>query len=371
MLMATDPGDLVLDPTCGSGTTAYVAEQWGRRWITCDTSRVPLALARQRLLTATFPYYELKDPNRGPAGGFVYKRRQNRKGEEVGGRVPHITLKSIANDEEPKMDVLVDRPEVLKGTTRVTGPFTVEATIPAASEVADAGESGTRDPPSPGYTTGNPEAHIERMLEVLRRSETLHLLGNEAPQLTNIRRLADAEHLHAAASEPSEDGRRVAVVFGPEDGAISSDVVFEAAREAYFLKYDQLFFFGFAIQAKARELIGDKSKLRIPCTYVAVTPDVVMSDLLKTTRASEIFSVTGLPASRCAGPRRLPSTDRPSTRWSCGGWTSSTRRTWRPRPSRAATFRPGCWTRSTTTSASTRLRYFFPGPPPGTISRNP
>ncbi|MGH3525305.1 MAG: DNA methyltransferase, partial [Mycobacterium sp.] len=55
--MCTDPGDLVLDPTCGSGTTAYVAEQWGRRWITIDTSRVPLALARQRLLTATFPYY--------------------------------------------------------------------------------------------------------------------------------------------------------------------------------------------------------------------------------------------------------------------------------------------------------------------------
>jgi adenine-specific DNA-methyltransferase len=75
LLMTTDPGDLVLDPTCGSGTTAYVAEQWGRRWITIDTSRVPLALARQRLLTATFPYYELKDEARGPAGGFVYKRK--------------------------------------------------------------------------------------------------------------------------------------------------------------------------------------------------------------------------------------------------------------------------------------------------------
>ncbi len=73
--MTTDPGDLVLDPTCGSGTTAYVAEQWGRRWITIDTSRVPLALARQRLLTATFDYYELKEPARGPAGGFVYKRK--------------------------------------------------------------------------------------------------------------------------------------------------------------------------------------------------------------------------------------------------------------------------------------------------------
>ena len=108
--MTTDPGDLVLDPTCGSGTTAYVAEQWGRRWITADVSRVPLALARQRLLTATFPYFELKEEARGPAGGFVYRRKQNSKGEEVGGIVPHITLKSIANAEPPDEEVLVDRP---------------------------------------------------------------------------------------------------------------------------------------------------------------------------------------------------------------------------------------------------------------------
>ena len=73
ILMTTDPGDLVLDPTCGSGTTAYCAEQWGRRWITVDTSRVPLALARQRLLTATYSWYELKDESRGPRQGFVYR----------------------------------------------------------------------------------------------------------------------------------------------------------------------------------------------------------------------------------------------------------------------------------------------------------
>src|SRR6059036_3022361 len=123
-------GDLVLDPPCGSGTTAYVAEQWGRRWITIDTSRVPLALARQRLLTATFPYFELKEEERGPAGGFVYKRKQNSKGEEIGGIVPHITLKSIANNEPPAEEVLVDRPEVQTGIVRVTGPFAFEATIP-------------------------------------------------------------------------------------------------------------------------------------------------------------------------------------------------------------------------------------------------
>jgi adenine-specific DNA-methyltransferase len=86
LLMTTDPGDLVLDPTCGSGTTAFVAEQWGRRWITIDTSRVAIALARQRLLTAKYDYYELRYPDAGPHSGFHYKT------------VPHITLKSIAQN---------------------------------------------------------------------------------------------------------------------------------------------------------------------------------------------------------------------------------------------------------------------------------
>ena len=86
LLMTTDPGDLVLDPTCGGGTTAYVAESWGRRWITIDTSRVSIALARQRLLTASFEYYKLKDKANGVAGGFINKT------------VPHIMLKSIAQN---------------------------------------------------------------------------------------------------------------------------------------------------------------------------------------------------------------------------------------------------------------------------------
>ena len=283
--MTTDPGDLVLDPTCGSGTTAYVAEQWGRRWITIDTSRVPLALARQRLLTATFPYYELKDPGRGPAGGFVYQRKQNRKGEEVGGLVPHITLKSIANDEQPAMEVLVDRPEEMSKVTRVTGPFAVEATV---APVQPLGQGADGE-----HTSGDAATHIERMIEVLRQSKTLQLPGNRQLTLAGIRRTADAEYLHA---EAKEGDKRIAIMFGPQDGAISSIAVYEAAREAHYLKYDRLYFFGFAIQAKAREMIEDESgKLRIPATYVAVTPDVAMSDLLKTTRGSEIFSITGLP----------------------------------------------------------------------------
>ena len=115
VLMATDPGDLVFDPTCGGGTTAYVAEQWGRRWITCDTSRVALTLARQRLMTARFDYYKLQDDKAGIRDGFVCKT------------VPHITLKSIANNLSPDTETLHDQPEVDKTRARVMGPFTVEA----------------------------------------------------------------------------------------------------------------------------------------------------------------------------------------------------------------------------------------------------
>ena len=117
ILMATDPGDLVLDPTCGSGTTVYVAEQWGRRWITIDTSRVALTLARARIMGARYPYYLLSDSREGqleeaevsntaPSSqsvhgdirqGFVYER------------VPHITLKSIANNNE--IDVIFEKRE--------------------------------------------------------------------------------------------------------------------------------------------------------------------------------------------------------------------------------------------------------------------
>ncbi|MBF0258633.1 MAG: site-specific DNA-methyltransferase [Desulfamplus sp.] len=115
ILMTTDPGDLVLDPTCGSGTTAYVAEQWGRRWITIDTSRVALALSRARIMGARYPYYILADSHEGqekessitqtaPSGKPVY---HNIRQGFVYERVPHITLKSIANNTE--IDVIWDK----------------------------------------------------------------------------------------------------------------------------------------------------------------------------------------------------------------------------------------------------------------------
>ncbi len=294
LLMTTDPGDLVLDPTCGSGTTAYVAEQWGRRWITADASRVPLALARQRLLTATFPWYELKDQHRGPAGGFIYERKQNKKGEEVGGIVPHVTLKSIANNEPPAEEVLVDRPEVESGITRVTGPFCVEATIPIP---VDWEGDGVED-----SGAGSTEAYgsfVDRMLEVLRKSPMLRLEGNRTVTLKNIRPPARTLSLSAESLVSNGQDKPVAFVFGPENGAVSEKLVYEAAREAHAKNYTHLYVVGFAIQPNARTLVEKCSDVMgVPATYVQATPDLMMGDLLKNMRSSQIFSVCGQPEIR-------------------------------------------------------------------------
>lgn len=316
LLMTSDPGDLVLDPTCGSGTTAVVAERWGRRWITIDTSRVPLALARQRLLTATFPYYTLKDRERGPAGGFVYQRKQNKRGDEIGGIVPHLKLGAIANDDPPAEEVLVQRPEPDGGVTRVTGPFCFEATIPTPIDW-----DGDKSHLLSSVEGGDYRSFVDRMLEVLRRSPILQLGKNRTLTLSNVRppakTLSLSAEAYAAISElkvtPSladvyqeakeKSGKSlpfsskpVALVFGPENGAVSEKLVYEAAREANAKSYTQLVVIGFAIQPNARNLVEKcEEAVGIPAVYVQATPDIMMGDLLKTMRSSQIFSVCGLP----------------------------------------------------------------------------
>jgi adenine-specific DNA-methyltransferase len=300
-----------------------VSEQWGRRWITIDTSRVPLALARQRLLTATFNYYTLKEPSRGPAGGFAFDRRRNRKGEEVGGVVPHVTLESIANDEPPQEEVLVDRPQTETAVTRVTGPFCFEATIPTPVDWEGDGQEDS------GISQESYGSFVDRMIEVLRKSPVLYLAGGRTVTLQGVRVPAKTLSLSAEAVVPNGDGSLrtrddhgeptaypqpqtedatgeparvriqgspVAIVFGPESGAVSEKLVFEAAREAHAKGYRHLYVIGFAIQPNARELVEKcEAAVGVPATYVQATPDLMMGDLLKNMRSSQIFSVCGLP----------------------------------------------------------------------------
>lgn len=318
ILLATDAGDLVLDPTCGSGTTAYVAERWGRRWITIDTSRVPLALARQRLLVATYPYYKLNDESRGPSSGFEYRDAEstaNRKQDGYGIRLQH-TLSSIAGDEDPNPIIFRDQPEIAYTITRVSGPFVVEATIPTPVDWEGDGieDSGA----------GAEETHAEfvsRMLEVLRKSPVLRLDGGKTVALEKVRPPAKSLSLSAealvdatapgqsptlqdAAQEAIEkDGKAlpfskkpVAIVFGPENGSISEKLVYEAAREAHAKHYTHVYVIGFGIEANARMLVEKcEEVIGVRASYVEATRDIMMGDLLKNMRSSQIFSVCGLP----------------------------------------------------------------------------
>lgn len=442
MLMTTDPGDLVLDPTCGSGTTAYVAEQWGRRWITIDTSRVAASIARQRLMTATYEVFKAKDPVVGidptapinPVHGFEYKT------------VPHITLKSIARNvgldpiferheailtqrlaaanaaltgvtdglrtqlvaklgskvgsegaravtdadlrrwllpktdkdllkfgtasqrkgwvesippqaewrewEVPfdvdsdwpralqdavrayreawraKMDEvnaaiaasaeqeeLVDQPIVIKGVTRVTGPFTVESVRPpeisgdAARPDAGDGTPIAGAPEGPLDTFGdepeerNLSAHVDRMLSLLRQ-DGITFIGNKHVKLDRLDR-ADHPMIHGEGEYTPEGEMRprsVAIVIGPEHGSVPLFFVEEAMRIAYKRGYDDLVIAGFSFDAFAQECIQTNNEDRsskLKMHMAQIRPDVTMGDLLKKTNTNnQIFTVFGQPRSR-------------------------------------------------------------------------
>jgi len=439
ILMTTDPGDLVFDPTCGSGTTAYCAEKWGRRWITCDTSRVALAIARQRLMTAKFDYYELQDLERGPAGGFIYET------------VPHITLESIARNTEidaiaaryqPQIDqaladlnralgrewkewevprevphpvwpqeardacarlrtlknslraedqeearrlleliyqrtghrwelnaipdpmppedwpdaakdalrrfwklkcqkrkeidesiqrnarqeTLYDKPQVKRGVVRVTGPFTVEAIpVPAVEDPAQApippaegsvgagprvrpgqpramgqpqemGQpQGVAPPAEPGRISDRGGDYLTTMINLLKQQGGVLFPGGKRLELENIRPL-HLGYLYAEA-EARQNGNalRVAISFGPQHGPVIAHQVQEAIPTAKINGYQMLLFAGFAFDPEAQALIQKAPVAGLQVHFANVAPDVLVGDLLKTTRASQIFTVFGQP----------------------------------------------------------------------------
>ena len=322
LLMTTDPGDLVLDPTCGSGTTAFVAEQWGRRWITTDTSRVALALARTRLMAAKFPYYLLADspegrrkeaeltgvpPSDAPTEGdirkgFIYKR------------VPHVTLKSIANnpDIKPGMtreqidaairkhaetEILYDQPYEDKSIVRVTGPFTVESLSP--HRVLPAGEDGeTPGANAPGSPSSSSD-FVTTILDNLRKAGVQNTKKGERLVFDRLDPYP-GEHLQAEGTYP-ENGKtkRAAVCVGPEFGTVGPELLASAALEASKgVPFDVLLVCGFAFDPHVGEnsLVIEKQFGRLRVLCVRMNPDLAMGDeLLKKTGAGNLFLVFGEP----------------------------------------------------------------------------
>ena len=265
ILMTTDPGDIVLDPTCGSGTTAYVAEQWGRRWITIDTSRVALALARTRLMTAKYPYYLLKDEN--IRNGFVYKS------------VPHITLKSLANDEPADQEILYDQPIVNNDIVRVSGPLTVESLSP--HRVSDAQEMLSS------------ENFVETVVSNLLKSGVQTGKREERMEFVNLDILPSGPEVQAVGEFKSVDGlKKVAVSIGPEFGSIDDDFIRDAASVAKRFA-NVLVVAGTSFEASAFSEPSDVNGLRV--MKVKINPDLSMGDLLKKTGSGNLFLAFGDP----------------------------------------------------------------------------
>lgn len=339
LLMTTDPGDLVLDPTCGSGTTAFVAEQWGRRWVTIDTSRVALALARQRIMGSRFAYYLLADSRSGREKesaltgsvlpdalvtddirhGFVYER------------VQHVTLKSIANNPDIKeglsreeidesikrhadVEMLYDRPYEDRSRVRVSGPFTVESLSPHRSlsfahpdDPSDAPETEVRGSQEPSAET------FERtILDNLERAGVQNGRRNERISFSLIEPYA-ATHIQAVGvredPEPGTPGR-VGLSIGPQYGTVGPSFIKDAAREALRAgDLDLLCVLGFAFDPQALDAKGDVSpsiegfadvaaerKLgKLPVLLVRMNADLVMGEELKKTGSGNLFTVFGEP----------------------------------------------------------------------------
>ncbi len=318
VLMTTDPGDLVLDPTCGSGTTAYVAEQWGRRWITIDTSRVALTLARTRLMSARFPYYLLADSLEGikkesEITGRTppdYKTENDIRKGFVYKPVPHITLKSIANNPDIKegmtreeidkaiaryadTETVYDQPFEDSRRIRVTGPLTVESLSPHRVFATDEERPTAEIEAQKEAGVGQFEIMI---LGNLKKAGVQNTIKNERLKFDRLEPYA-GEWLHAEGEYTEKDGtsRRVAICIGPEHGTVGAELVKEAAKEAVKgVSFDLLIVCGFAFDPHVSEEAKRYGKLTVLVTRM--NPDLTMGDeLLKTTGAGNLFMVFGEP----------------------------------------------------------------------------
>ena len=315
ILMTTDPGDLVFDPTSGSGTTAYVAEQWGRRWITCDTSRVAITLAKKRLMTALFDYYELAHPEEGVGSGFKYKT------------VPHITLGSIANNPDIRegmsqaeldsaiarhapQETLYDQPLVDGSKRRVTGPFSVEA-VPAPA-VKPIGEVNTPEAMPADNTVG-------RFGETLRQSDWRDELlktgiRGKAGQFIRFARLEPlpgCRYLHAdGESLPNVEGaesvrergaaraaQRIVVSFGPDHAPLEQRQVEWAIQEAQTLvpRPRVVVFAAFQFDPEASKDIDETNWPGMTLLKAQMNADLLTEDLKRKRASNESFWLIGQP----------------------------------------------------------------------------
>jgi adenine-specific DNA-methyltransferase len=285
LLLTTDPGDLVFDATCGSGTTAFVAEQWGRRWITCDTSRVAITLAKQRLMTAYFDSYELAHPEEGVRSGFVYKT------------VPHTTMASIANNAPPENEILFNQPKKIRDIVRVSGPFTMEA-VPSVRvkpidgklpELKVEGDNAAR-----AGDTGNQAMWRDEL-----RVTGVRTIGGKKIEFSTISPMRATKYLDAEGEilEGGNINKKAVISFGPDFGPIEQRQVEEAIKEARSLaeKPDFVIFAAFHFDPEAAKDIDHIKWDGVQLLKVQMSVDLLTHDLRKKKRENQSYWLIGQP----------------------------------------------------------------------------
>ena len=298
VLMATDPGDLVFDPTCGGATTAVAAEKWGRRWITCDTSPVAVSIARQRLSTATFPYWTLADSADGarqeaelsgkppapppadgwgndPAQGFVYER------------VPHVSAGVLAYDQNPDPTLLVDQPHKKRAVTRVTSPMTVESEQPWATVIPLEGSDDEQVVAHGDFSEAVEAALLNHTVNGGRDNADITIRALEPwPGDSNLLAWKATYTLNGGAAEHT-----AAVMVAAEDVTVPGEMVREAAREITDSaeRADVLLVVAYAYAADAPAKVG-----RITVARAQMNRDLMIRELSAET-GHEAFVIIGEP----------------------------------------------------------------------------
>ena len=340
MLMSTDPGDLVVDPTCGSGTTAFVAEQWGRRWVTIDTSRVALALARQRIMGSRYPWYLLADSAEGhrkeqSLTAHVLPRQEFGNDVRHGfvyDRVQRVTLKSIANNPDihegmtrdqidaaikrhADFELLYDKPFEDPKKVRVAGPFTVESLSPHRAlsfkdwEEPISHTEASKDADSPNFEQSILDNLAKAGIQNGTKAERIKFAAFETYAGSYVQAIGEqvpsGDH-----AKPS----RVGIAVGPQYGTVSATYVKNAAKEAIQADdVDLLCILGFAFdpnvtnvtetdgvtveatdegfaQVEGARLLG-----KLPVLMVRMNADLLMGEELKKTGVGNLFTVFGEP----------------------------------------------------------------------------
>lgn len=303
MLMATDPGDLVFDPTCGSGTTAVVAEEWGRRWITCDTSPIAISLARQRIATRAYPYWVLADSlegrraeieilqkldgdtslvsttgeeSRDPAKGFVYER------------VPYVSAKTLAYDLPQTYTYLVDRPKKAKGKVRVASPFSVESTSGVEFEPFAIDERSSEQ--------DSEEDYLQRVVNYLKRDGATDSKGNVSFEIVDITELDDPGYVTHEVEYRTDGGTATAGMMLVGDEARASRIsIQQAATETrkHFKGAKVLFVVAFESEMGSKQQ-GKDNIGNVRVVHIRPNRDLAEAEL-KGSSGHRAFTIQGEP----------------------------------------------------------------------------